>query len=62
MRIGWVVILGFMFLLCYAGTIANAMIGPDKNSLTSEVSIVQAEFGLFNHLESICSRPNCPLP
>jgi hypothetical protein len=52
MRIGWVVILGSMFLLCYAGTIANAVISPDKYPLTPEVTIVQAEFGLFYHLQS----------
>lgn len=52
MRIGKTVILGLMFLFFGEGTIANAVIGPAENSLTPEVSIVQAEFGLFNLLES----------
>jgi hypothetical protein len=51
MRVGKVAILGFMFLFFGEGLIANAVIGPAKNPLTPEVSIVWAEFGLFNFIE-----------
>jgi hypothetical protein len=51
MRIGKVAILGFMFLFFGEGLIANAVVGPAKNPLTPETSIVRAEFGLFNFLE-----------
>ena len=52
MRIGLAVILGFMLLLFYKETIANAVVGPVKNQLKPEVSLVLAEFGLFNPLDS----------
>lgn len=50
MRIGWAVILCFMYLLCYEGSVADAVVGPPENPLTPEVTIILAEFGLFNPL------------
>jgi hypothetical protein len=51
MRISKVAILGLTFLIFGEGLIANAGIGPAKNPLPPEVSIVRAEFGLFNFIK-----------
>lgn len=52
MRISSTVILGFILLFFAGGTTANILIGPNKNPLAPEVTIVLAEFGLFNPLET----------
>lgn len=52
MRIGRVVILGIMFLFYGTVMTAHAMISTTENPITPEVSIIQAEFGLFNPSES----------
>ena len=52
MLIGRIVILGFMFLFFCKVMTANAVVRFNEHPLTPRVSIVRAEFGLFNSTES----------